>query len=212
MAEVKDKAKQYYIPDNFIEEGRILSGRIKMRNLIEAIILTIVFAFPALIIVSNLSVSMQTRISILISICSPPAIIGIIGFNGDSVFYMLKCLHKWMSNNQTMLFNHRPKLLRDDPVSASINEPGKLDALLDRYETTLKRHVDKKVNAKYEEGRDFVFEDDMVIDKYTKTKKQKEQDINGKRSKKQTMESSTPTALLRDVDMKDKDISKIDLY
>lgn len=173
MAELKEQRKEYYIPDNYAEEGRILQGMIKIRNLIEAVILAVIFAIPGFLIISNMDSAVQSKISIMIIFCLPPLILGITGFNGDSLFYTAKCAKLWKDEKSTMLFNHKPVLLKEDPVEAAINETRKLDVWIDKYETGRKEKIDRKTNINLREGVDFEFADDDSIKKYLKKNSQK---------------------------------------
>lgn len=169
MADRQEPRKEYYIPDNFIEEGRVFQGRLKIRNLIEGIILAAIFAVPGLMIIGNSELSLQAMITIMMFFCVPPAIAGIAGFNGDSLFSVLKSARKWRKNNRTMLYNKSPKLLVGDPVSAMLSETRTVDLLLDRYEESVRQRVDRKANLDMVEGRDFSFAEDDLMDKYTGT-------------------------------------------
>ena len=51
MAELKETARQYYIPDNYIEEGRVFQGRIRLRNLIEGIVMGLISASVGIVAV-----------------------------------------------------------------------------------------------------------------------------------------------------------------
>lgn len=173
---------EYMIPDNFIEEGRIFQGKIKVRNLVEAVILTVVCSIPGFIIVSNIpDAQIQVKITVMILICAPPFIIGTAGFNGDSIFSVIRSAGKWISGNQVMLYNPKSVVLRKDPVFEKTNETRKLDGLLDRYESAKQQRIDKKTNLDIVEGRDFVFADDYDMDKYTKTKRQLEREPKSRR-------------------------------
>lgn len=178
MAERQSPRKEYYIPDNFIEEGRVFQGRLRIRNLIEGIILAAIFSIPGLIIIGNAGLSLQATITILMFFCVPPAIAGIAGFNGDSLFSVLKSARKWRKNNRTMLYNKSPKLLIDDPVSAMLSETRTVDLLLDRYEESIRQRVDRKANLNMVEGRDFFFAEDDLMDKYTDTINTKSEEIH----------------------------------
>ena len=168
MAEIQDRRREYYIPDNFIEEGRIFQGRIRIRNLIEGIILAAVFAVPALFIISvSPRMELQGKITLIIFMCAPPAVLGITGFNGDRLFAAARSAMQWKKRKYTMLYNTTPRLLKVDIVSAHFSEDRKVDRVLDRYEDSRQRRIEEQANLSMVEGRDFTFEEDETLGKYS---------------------------------------------
>lgn len=166
MSETGER-REYYIPDNFIEEGRILQGRIKIRNLIEGIILALVFAVPGIAVISSDAMTVQGRISIMIFFCVPPLAAGVAGFNGDSLFFLIRSAWHWRKDSATMLYNPGAGLLSGDPVEKLLEKTSALDQLVERYETGVSRKIENKANERLVEGRDFVFETEDTEGRYT---------------------------------------------
>lgn len=81
MPENHDIQETYVIPPNFIETGTVMSGRFKMRNVIEAAILVIAISYP----VFQLGLSLTTRIIILCLTALPAGLAGLIGISGESL-------------------------------------------------------------------------------------------------------------------------------
>ena len=158
---------EYYIPDNFIEEGRILQGRVKIRNLIEGIILALVFAVPGIAVVLSATMTVQGKISTMIFFCVPPLAAGIAGFNGDSLFFLIRAAWQWRKDRTTMLYNPGAGLLSGDPVETLLEKTSALDQIVERYETGLSRKIENKANERLVEGRDFVFETEDTEGRYT---------------------------------------------
>ena len=178
MAEIKEARAEYFIPDNFAEEGRVFQGKIKIRNLIEALVMAALAAIPGLGIITNISMGMQAKISVMMFFIFPPLLLGVAGFNGDSFFSSVKSAVTWKRDGGLMLYRHRPRLLRKDPLSEMMGEGGKLDDIIEKYETEKRERIDKKVNLMYVEGEDFDFASDEFLKRYTavgkKTSKKKE--------------------------------------
>ena len=80
-----DDRSVYVIPQNFIDTGTILGGQIRLRNAVEAGILTAGCFIP----LCRLPLSFNCRILLLIIVCVPLAIFGIVGINGDSLTQFL---------------------------------------------------------------------------------------------------------------------------
>lgn len=170
MQHENDTPTRYLIPDNFIGEGTVFQGRIKIRNLIEAVILSAVFFFPGLLVIKLSGIqSLQARVSILAALCLPGAGAGIAGFNGDRIFLALKCMAAWVKGRETMLYNPRPVLLRNDPVKAIDSDISTARRLLSGIEQRWKKSMSEKASAELSEGEDFFFAPEEGMEKYVKT-------------------------------------------
>lgn len=84
-----DERDVYLIPQNFIDTGTIMGGQIKLRNAVEAAILVLASGVP----LCYLPLALNYRIMILIAVCVPLGILGIVGINGDSLTQFLA--HWW---------------------------------------------------------------------------------------------------------------------
>lgn len=172
MSELKEERKIYYIPDNYIEEGRVFQGRIKVKNLIDAIVLAAAFSVIGFVILSlNPYMTLQGKISMFVFLCIPPALLGIVGFNGDSLSVAAKAAKKWMKNKQMMLYNPTPKLLKRDPLLTVVNQSGTIDSIIEVLSEEKQKNIQKKAEVNIIEGKDYKFARDEYVDKYTKEKK-----------------------------------------
>lgn len=175
MAEIQDKRREYYIPDNFIHEGCILQGRIKIRNLIEAAVLALPFALAALAVTEASAAGLQGRISIFICFCAPPLICGVLGFNGEGMFSLIRNFRHWRSESSPMLYNRRPVLLRMDIVEEHFSETRRIDGVLDRREGNRRKRIEDKEKMTEYLGRDIRFEEDPDVSRYTRMNREKEE-------------------------------------
>ena len=181
MAEIKEKRQEYYIPDNFINEGRIFQGRFIIRNFIEAVILAAITGSVGLIIIlTHPEMALEVKITMMVFLCGPSAIIGITGFNGDPISVVLKNALAWKKNNTTMLYNASRPLLKRDPLMSVITQSSKMDDLLSSIEARKQENIRKKYNLDIQEGKDYVFAEDQYVDHYTKRLKKKAAKDQGK--------------------------------
>ena len=182
MAELKEEKSIYYIPENFIEEGRIFQGRIKVRNLIEGAVLSLGSVIIGLCIIgAKPEMEISAKITIMIALCAIPMGIGLAGYNGDPVSVVLKSARQWRKNKTTMLYNSTPKLLKRDPVMAVMNRSRSLDPILEAMDTMKAQNIARKEAVDIVEGRDYVFARDEYVDDYTKElKKKKGKDVTDK--------------------------------
>ena len=76
-----EEREVYFIPPNFLTQGRLFGGVIRARNAIEACVLVLLTAIP----IWNLPFSVTTRVIILCLITLPLGVFGLIGLDGDSL-------------------------------------------------------------------------------------------------------------------------------
>lgn len=98
MSKPNEDRDVYYIPPNFLTSGRLFGGMIRARNAIEACVLVLLTGVPII----KLPFSLTTRIIILCLVSLPLGIIGVIGFEGDSLseFAVSRILPKCRSDAQ----------------------------------------------------------------------------------------------------------------
>ncbi len=187
MDEMYGERKIYFIPDNFIEEGRVLQGRFRLRYLIEGIVMGVITASIALIIIlMNPQLSLEVKIVMLIFTGGPALAIGIIGYNGDPISVVIKSALAWSKHKIAMLYNPNPRLLKRDPLLSKINESRPMDEIFESIEAKRRENLEKKVNTSLEEGKDFKFAEDEYVDAYTKRiKKKSVKDQKGKKREKE---------------------------
>lgn len=184
MTEHKETIKQYCIPDNFIEEGRVFQGRIRVRNLIEGILMGLVFGAAGIVLILVYpAMSLEAKVAIVAVFAAPPFLIGIAGFNGDSISVTIKSFLEWLKNKNTMLYNTNPRLLKRDPLLTVINQTTTRDRILEDIEEKRKDIVRKKAELVMEEGQDYIFEEDVHVDVFTKRLQRSVAESKGKQAK-----------------------------
>ena len=172
MAELHEQSSVYYIPDNFIEEGRILQGRFKLRNVIEGGVLSLATAAIGVIIMIVLQdMKTESLITMFLLLCAPTMAIGIAGFNGDPISVAVKSAVSWMKNRDTMLYNTNMPILKRDPLLTVINKKTRFDEIMEGLDAKKQESIERQANLRLTEGKDFVFAEDRFVDEYTKRKR-----------------------------------------
>ena len=92
------KRNIYIIPPNFAQEGTILSGRVRTRNALEAIILALLLG--QMILSLNLSIKGKIYAGVIVLI--PAVIFGIVGIQGDSLTSFVALFFRYLWNRRTL--------------------------------------------------------------------------------------------------------------
>ena len=184
MAEIRETPRQYFIPDNFIEEGRVFQGRFKIRNLIEGIVLGMFFgsAGIALILIFP-QMKLELKVTLIAVLVIPSLLLGIAGFNGDTISVTIKSAVTWKKNRDTMLYNPKPRLLKRDPLMTVISQTSARDRILENIEERRQESIREKANLIMSEGEDFRFAVDEHVDAYTKRLRKSRAESKGKPEK-----------------------------
>lgn len=86
----------YIIPPNFIDTGTIFGGTIKLRNALEALILSIIIGYP----VFHLPLTLTARIIIACLTVLPVVIFALIGIGGESLSSFLLNFYVFLKNRR----------------------------------------------------------------------------------------------------------------
>ena len=100
MAIDREELREYLIPDNFIDESRIVNGMFKTRNFAEGVIMALAVALLANMIPTQ---SFETKVSVLVFFCTPFFLLGIQGINGDTVSTFLRNALSWGKTKGIMI-------------------------------------------------------------------------------------------------------------
>lgn len=96
MSTKQEENDVYIIPPNFIETGTLFGGTIKIRNAIEAFILTVLIGVP----VFKLPFTLTTTIIIACLTVLPAALFAIIGIDGDSLSSFIIHFFRFLKNRR----------------------------------------------------------------------------------------------------------------
>lgn len=157
MARKEDKIRIYDIPENFVDESRIINGMFKKRNFIEGIVLGLLGALPALVIPFN---SFETKVAIVVACAGPLFIIANVGFNGDPLSTTIINIRRWFKGRKVMLYNSNTKMLKESPLSAMMEQESAGDKILDALDAIRERRRREAAKVRYVEGDTFEFEED----------------------------------------------------
>ncbi|WP_204791599.1 hypothetical protein [Oscillibacter sp. CU971] len=90
----------YYIPTNFTDAGRVM-GLFELRNLIEAVVLTLPILYLCLAFVP---LSMTPKIIVTLTVLVPVGGFGIIGINDDSLTRWLGSWWRWRKGRRLITY------------------------------------------------------------------------------------------------------------
>ena len=97
MAKKDDETDQiYYIPSNFIDTGTLFGGMVKLRNMIEAAIITVIVGLPII----GLSVSLTTKIIISCFTVLPLGLFAVMGVSGESLSSFIIGFIRFLKNRR----------------------------------------------------------------------------------------------------------------
>ena len=162
MAELSERKRIYYIPDNYIEEGKILQGSISVKNLIQGIVI----GLPLTLIGWTLGGSVEAKIILAILFGGPTVIFGIAGLNGDSLFTVAGNFRSWQKSKGVELYNPKPTPFYVSPTDTIFATELTRDKLVGAYEDRQKKRIEDHMNMELIEGKNFEFASDPTIRKY----------------------------------------------
>ena len=90
----------YYIPTNFTDAGRVM-GLFEIRNLIEAVLLTIPILYLCLAFVP---LPLTPKIIVTLTVLVPVGGFGLIGVSDDSLTRWLGCWWRWRKNRRLIFY------------------------------------------------------------------------------------------------------------
>ena len=90
----------YYIPANFTDAGRVM-GLFELRNLIEAVVLTLPILYLCLAFVP---LSMTPKIIVTLTVLVPVGGFGLIGINDDSLTRWLGSWWRWRKGRRLITY------------------------------------------------------------------------------------------------------------
>ncbi|MCL2775632.1 MAG: hypothetical protein FWD71_20145 [Oscillospiraceae bacterium] len=98
MARKYDETDIYYIPSNFIESGTLFGGMLKLRNVIEAVVILIVFGLPIL----RLNISVTAKVITSCFTALPLCLLALIGVSGESLSSFIIGFIKFLKNRRVV--------------------------------------------------------------------------------------------------------------
>lgn len=156
------RENQYRIPQNFIDEGTVLGGMIKTRNLAEALVMAVPVAYLVFKIVHNHLINWAWQILIVATVFLLLLFFGIIGLNGDSVTTFLVYWTRYRKSRRITRYN--PHLAKKKSEIASL-EPTELprERLARMFgKNTANKATNATLNVYDLVSRDMVFDDDDI--------------------------------------------------
>ena len=162
MAEKNSEFNQtiYNIPDNFIDESRVIRGMFRTKYLVEAIILSLPFLFLSLLVPANTT---EQRITISTIFVCLPMIIGITGIQGDTVFTFIRNFFRWKKSSGIYLYNFESRSLINTQADNMLNEDN-LKMKVSTYLAARKKNREESREIHYQEGDELEFATDKHLE------------------------------------------------
>lgn len=115
MAERKEEGKTYVIPPNFVDKVTVIGGMVRLRNLIEAVVVSTAVVAPPLIFIP---MSFSAKLYVVILAGAPFLVLGCIGLNGDSLFQFVSYWSAFRRNKRIARYN--PHIKKPDNVRETL--------------------------------------------------------------------------------------------
>ncbi len=163
-----DNIQTYLIPNNFIDETRVFNGMLRIRNLIEAIIMLIMIAGPCILFIPK---TVTAKFGITLACSLPLTMLALMGVNDDSLTTFIKSAISWRKNRQVMLYNDNARTFNARPVDVMLSEVYVSDVLMNSVEKWRAQRSQRDAMVELVENVDFVFKED---DEYVKMTPQEE--------------------------------------
>lgn len=181
---MREQIQTYLIPNNFIDESRVFNGAIRVRYLVEAIIIFVAIAGPCWLLIPS---DTSAKLGITLGCSLPLTLLALTGINGDSLSDFLKSALSWKKYKQIMLYNENVRTYRARPVDVMLAETNPSDVLRNSLEKWKTQRSQQNANMDLVENVDFVFMEDKEYEKMTPQEireKQKQKEKEAQRRKK----------------------------
>lgn len=149
----------YTIPENFIDEGRMVRGMFRTRYFLEGLAMALVVA----LIISFFPLNgLKEKITAYTLGCSPFLMLGITGIGGDPVFVFVKNCFTWLKQKGIYFYNGAARALASSPVENMMeNEDAR--AKLNEYVERMRKKREESRTLDLVEGVDFEFAEDKDL-------------------------------------------------
>lgn len=154
-----ERKSVYTIPDNFINEGRVVRGMFRTRYFMEGLAMALVAAFFISFIPLH---GLKEKITAYTLGCSPFFLLGITGIGGDPVFAFIKNYFTWLKKKGIYFYNGESRALASSPVENMMEADDAKTKLAD-YVERMRRKREESRTMDLVEGVDFEFAEDKEL-------------------------------------------------
>ena len=154
-----ERKSVYTIPDNFIDEGRVVRGMFRTRYFMEGLAMALVVAFFISFIPLH---GLKEKITAYTLGCSPFFLLGITGIGGDPVFAFIKNYFTWLKKKGIYFYNGESRALASSPVE-NMMEADDAKAKLAAYVELMRKKREESRRMDLVEGVDFEFAEDKEL-------------------------------------------------
>ena len=191
MAEIReDRPEIYLIPDNFIDEQRIINGLFRLRYFIEGKLMSLAVGIPLFLFVH---IGFYPKIILIITACGPVFLFGNAGLNGDPISVAIRNYRSWKGKRQIMLFDNTPHALRKSLADATFEKEEARDKILNAVESIKDARREKASAVRYVEGETFEFSKDTELSEWSiEALREKEKEEKKRKAKRKKKEKAAP--------------------
>lgn len=157
MAVREEAYRQYIIPENFAESGRIFNGMFETRRFVEATVLAVISGFIAFLIYPG---SIISKLPYIVLHAVPFFFLGLAGYNGDCASEAIKYIVKWRKSRGIMLYNNNTRFLEEAPLDVMMSEKDIRDFVYNLLEVRKQKKLTENQNLVFIEGENFEFASD----------------------------------------------------
>lgn len=151
-----EELRVYNIPNNYLDEGRILNGMFKTRGFIEGLILAVLVGIWPILFYQG---ELQTKITIVAICALPPFFLGVNGFNGDPLSVSVLNFISWVRSDKVYLYNSNTRALKDNVIDVRDKTVTPADMLLDKIDAFKKKMSSEKKDELIEGTYEFATEE-----------------------------------------------------
>lgn len=153
----------YFIPDNYVDDGRILHGFVRLRYLVEAAIVGLPLAWIGI----SLGKTLDSKVFLAILFAGPLAIFALFGFNGDPLSVTCRSMHHWWKSREQKYYNTAATPFFESPVDIIYSSESTRDKLVGAYEDYQNKRIQSRLELLQNMGEeDYNFVADPTVNKY----------------------------------------------
>ncbi len=156
----EEEIRTYDIPDNFIDESRIIKGMFKTRNFFEGLAMALVAAIPAIFIPIG---TFNVKVMVVVGVCCPFFLIGNSGFNGDPISTTFIHFRHWWKERGVMLYRYDNRYLKISPLDDMMETPLPGDKIMDKLDEFKESRRKRAISNDLVEGETFEFEENEEL-------------------------------------------------
>lgn len=159
---IKERRVTYAIPENYMDESRIVHGMFRTRNFLEGATMAILAGLIVFFFVP--ASGPEVKAIQLTAVCGMLFLLGNSGFNGDALSTTIINAYKWSKSHGIMLYNFNARPLIKSPLQAHLEKELPRDKIADMVDNLRDWQKEKQENVRLVEGETFEFVEDKDLE------------------------------------------------